>query len=195
MRRAMKGLYLLPWLLLAPMPAFALDMDFYTYDGFQETVDAFTRLALVMSDSGFTGFAFTFAIAGIVMGGLFFAAKAHMGQANNPIGWFIPILFGMCIYKGLVMPTGTMYIYDPVINANQAVGGVPDIVTFLAGGLNELERDIVTVVDTGSANPYGWRRWDRSPTMSTWAARLPSITPTAAPFRLAPTIRVYRSRS
>jgi len=151
----MKGLYLLPWLLLAPMPAFALDMDFYTYDGFQETVDAFTRLALVMSDSGFTGFAFTFAIAGIVMGGLFFAAKAHMGQANNPIGWFIPILFGMCIYKGLVMPTGTMYIYDPVINANQAVGGVPDIVTFLAGGLNELERDIVTVVDTGSANPYG----------------------------------------
>ncbi|MDB5978335.1 MAG: hypothetical protein JWR07_5095 [Nevskia sp.] len=53
-------------LLLMPLPAFCLDMDFYTYDGFQETVDAFTRLALIFSDTAFMGFAATFAIFGIL---------------------------------------------------------------------------------------------------------------------------------
>lgn len=149
----MKRILLLLFL-VAPAPAFALSLDYYTYDGFQETVDAFTRLALIFSDTAFMGFTVTFAIVGVLAGALMFGAKAHMGQATNPIGWLIPILFGAVVFKGLVIPTGTLYVYDPVLNANQAVGGVPDIVILLAGGLNEVERDIVQVVDTASANPY-----------------------------------------
>lgn len=142
-------------LLLMPLPAFCLDMQFYTYDGFQETVDAFTRLALIFSDNAFLGFAATFAVFGVVCGAIMFGTKAHMGQASAPLAWTMPILFGMVVFKGLVIPTGTIYIYDQVLNANQAVGGVPDIIVFLAGGLNELEYDIVQVIDTASANPYG----------------------------------------
>lgn len=146
----------LTWLLLLtlPLPAFALNMDYYTYDGFQETVDAFTRLALVMSDTAFNGFAFTFIVAGILLAGLTVVFKVHGGQAINPIAPFIPVFAGAILYLGFIVPTGTMFIYDPVINANQAVGGVPNLVTMLAGTLNELERDVVTVISTGSANPY-----------------------------------------
>ncbi|MDP3695930.1 MAG: hypothetical protein Q8R42_07445, partial [Desulfocapsaceae bacterium] len=36
-------------------PAFAMDMEYYTYGGFGPITQAFTRLALIFSDAGYIG--------------------------------------------------------------------------------------------------------------------------------------------
>lgn len=141
-------------LALAPLQAFALETDFYTYNGFDETVAAFTRLGLAMSDSKFLVFAGIFAIAGVMLGGLGTAYKGMTGEQVNPVAFAIPVVVGLAIFKGAVLPTGTVHIYDPVRNAYQPVGGVPDVIILIAGALNKFERGMIDITDTASANPY-----------------------------------------
>ncbi|MCX7070045.1 MAG: conjugal transfer protein TraG N-terminal domain-containing protein [Gammaproteobacteria bacterium] len=141
-------------LLTAPGVSFALETDFYTYNGFDETVAAFTRLGLMLSDNHFLVFATIFAIAGAVLGALSTAYRGISGDQVNPVGFLIPIALGLAVFKAFVMSTGTVHIYDPVRNAYQPVGGVPDIIVAVAGGLNKLERGIIEIADTASANPY-----------------------------------------
>lgn len=140
--------------LLAPRAAFALESDFYTYNGFDETVAAFTRLGLMLSDNHFLVFATIFAIAGASLGALSTAYRGISGEQVNPVGFLIPIALGLAVFKAFVMSVGTVHIYDPVRNAYQPVGGVPDIIVAVAGGLNKLERGIIEIADTASANPY-----------------------------------------
>jgi hypothetical protein len=142
-------------LVLAPLPALAIDMDFYTYNGFDETVAAFTRLALIFSDNRYLVFFGLFAVLGIIFGGLSVGMQGLSGGGTNPIAPFIPVAIGLAIAKGLLFPTGTVHVYDPARNAYQPVAQVPDLIILLAGGLNKIERGLVNVVDTASANPYG----------------------------------------
>ena len=141
-------------LVLAPLQAFALETDFYTYNGFDETVAAFTRLGLAMSDSKFLVFAGIFAIAGVMLGGLGTAYKGMTGEQVNPVAFAIPVVVGLAIFKGAVLPTGTVHVYDPVRNAYQPVGGVPNVIVLIAGALNKFERGMIDITDTASANPY-----------------------------------------
>lgn len=150
----MNRIILLSVLLLAPGAAFALETDFYTYNGFDETVAAFTRLGLAMSDSKFLVFAGIFAIAGVMLGGLGTAYKGMTGEQVNPVSFAIPVVVGLAIFKGAVLPTGTVHVYDPVRNAYQPVGGVPNVIILIAGALNKFERGMIDITDTASANPY-----------------------------------------
>lgn len=143
------------WGLLAFVsgPAFA-DTDYYTWGGFDETVAAFTRLALMVSDNQFLVFAGIFAIAGVVFGALSTAYKGVTGENVNPVMFAIQAAIGLAIFKGAVLATGTVHVYDPVRNAYQPVGGVPSLVVALAGALNKFERGMIEIADTASANPY-----------------------------------------
>jgi hypothetical protein len=136
-----------------PGVASAVDMDFYTWNAFDETVSAFQRLALVLADPGFLVFVLVFAVAGIIVGSLAAAAKGFQGAKINPIGWMIPAIIGVAVFKAFVIPTGTLFVYDPVRNATQAVGDVPDGVVLLAGMLNKVERGVKEIVTSASANP------------------------------------------
>ena len=122
---------------LAPAWAGAIDLDFYTYNGFEETVAAFQRVALVLNDNGFLVFAGIFAVMGLLIGGIATATQGLQGHTVNPIAFLIPAAIGVALFRGLVLPTGTLFIYDPVRNATQAVGDVPDLIVLLAGGLNK----------------------------------------------------------
>lgn len=141
-------------LMLIAGPAAALDMDFYTYNGFSETVAAFRRLSLMLSDSNFTVFAAIFAIAGVTFGTVAQAYKGMTGEQINPLQAAIQVAIGLALFKGAVMPTGTVHVYDPVRNAYEAVGDVPNLIVLIAGGLNKVERGIIEIADTASANPY-----------------------------------------
>lgn len=141
--------------LTVPFAASAMDLDFYTYNGFEETVDAFKRLALIFSDIKYQLLVFIFAVGGIVFIAFSSGTKALGGEQINPIGIFIPVLAGLVIYVGMVKPTGSVHVYDPVRNAYEEVPGVPDLIVLIGGGLNKVERAIATIVDTASANPYG----------------------------------------
>ena len=54
--------------LLASNAAFALDMEYYTYGGFEQIVGAFTKIALIFSDSGFMAAVFVAMAGGILFG-------------------------------------------------------------------------------------------------------------------------------
>jgi type IV secretory system conjugative DNA transfer VirD4/TraG family protein len=137
-----------------PGLANALELDYYTYNAFPETRDAFIRVALLFSDVNFLGFVFLFAVIGIVIGALMAGANGIAGARTSPLAWLFPVLIGMILFKGVVMPTGSLDIYDPTVNAFQRVDGVPDIVVLLAGGLNKIERSVVQMVDTAGGTPY-----------------------------------------
>ncbi len=116
-----------PWLLLVlalllPGTAAAADMDFYTWNAFDETVAAFQRVALVLRDPGFTVFVMVFAVAGILIGGLLVGIKGLKGQQVNPVGFLIPALIGVALFRAFIWPTGTLFVYDPVRNDTAAVG-------------------------------------------------------------------------
>jgi hypothetical protein len=138
----------------APAVAQAMELDYYTYNAFDETVGAFTRLALLFSDASFLGLIIVFAAIGIVIGALMTATKGVSGGQANPTAWIFPILFGVVLFKGLVLPTGRIDVYDPVRNAFQRVDGVPDFVVLIAGLLNKVERAVVEMVDTAGGTPY-----------------------------------------
>lgn len=141
-------------LALWPGLACAMELDYYTYNAFDETVAAFTRLALLFSDVNFLGFVLIFAVISTVCGALVMSTKGVAGNQVSPIGWLFPMLFGLVLFKGLVMPTGRLDVYDPVRNAYQPVDGVPDFVILVAGVLNKVERGVVEMVETASATPY-----------------------------------------
>lgn len=151
-----------PWLLLIlalllPGTAAAADMDYYTWNAFDETVSAFQRVALVLRDPGFTVFVMVFAVAGILIGGLLVGIKGVKGQQVNPVGFLIPALIGVALFRAFIWPTGTLFVYDPVRNDTAAVGDVPDAVVIMAGLLNKVERGVREIVETASADPAAER--------------------------------------
>lgn len=150
----MKKLGLLIALIAWPGLVGAIELDFYTYNAFEETTDGFKRLALIFSDDRYWVFVGIFIVFGILVGGIATAVKGISGQQVNPLGFVIPVLIGVAIVSGLVAPTGRIHIYDPVRNAYEPVDGVPDIIILMAGALNKVERGIVLIIETGSADPF-----------------------------------------
>lgn len=57
-------------------PAFAMDMEYYTYGGFGPITQAFTRLALIFSDAGYIGL---------------FAVVTVMGFLAGAISWLVQV--------------------------------------------------------------------------------------------------------
>lgn len=137
-----------------PGVAQAMQMQYVTHNAFNDTVQAFQRLALIASDSVFLLIAGCMVAGSIVFSSMYFAAEGMAQKANNPMGFLITGAAGLVLFFGAVVPKGTVYVYDDVLNKTQAVGGVPDLVVLVAGTLNAIEREIVRVTDTAAATPY-----------------------------------------
>lgn len=135
-------------IILSPAPAFALDADFYTWGGFDAVASGLQRLALIFSDGGYRGLFFSVIVMAIMFGGFAIVARAASGTRANPVSWLVPILTGVVIYLGLVVPTGTIHLYDNQTNKYQAIGGIPDGIVAVAGILNLVERGMVEIVST-----------------------------------------------
>jgi conjugal transfer mating pair stabilization protein TraG len=71
-----------------------------------------------------------------------------LGGRFTPAAWAAPIAMGFIIYTAMIVPKGTLHVYDPVKNEDQAVGGIPDGVVMLAGLLNRVERAFVDMIYT-----------------------------------------------
>ncbi len=132
-----------------------MDMDYYAYGAFAETVSAFQRIALIFSDDSYMMLASVLAMGSILVATFMLVAKGMSGSQVNPVGFFVPLLAGLAIFIGGVVPKSTVFVFDPVKNDNLAVPGVPNLIVFVAGTLNKFERLIVEIVDTASATAYG----------------------------------------
>ena len=137
-------------LLLATAPAMAIDMEFYTYGGFNPVVQAFTKVALIFGDNAYKGLLVVVTILGVVAATVGMIATATM-SGKISLTWPVPVLVGMVIYIALFLPTGNITVYDPVLNRFQIVPNVPDAIVATAGTLNKLEKGLVDIIDTASA--------------------------------------------
>jgi len=138
-------------LLCVAIPAMALDMEYYTYGGFNPIVQAFQKIALIFSDSEYQGLLYVVMVLGILAGAVAWMARAATGARIVPLTWAIPVFLGAIIYLALFVPKGNITIYDPVLNRFQTVGNVPDAIVFTAGFLNKIEKGMVDIIDTAAA--------------------------------------------
>ena len=106
--------------LLLASPALALDMEYYTYGGFNPITQAFTKIALIFSDSGYQGLLFVVTALGLLAGAAAWIARAATGAKVIPLVWAVPVLFGAVMYLALFVPKGNITVYDPVVK----VGGL-----------------------------------------------------------------------
>lgn len=89
--------------LLAIRAAFALDMECYTYGGFEQVVGAFSKMALIFSDSGFGVAIFVAMVIGILFGNVALAMRAVGGRFST-LSWGVPLMAGYLIYAAMIVP-------------------------------------------------------------------------------------------
>ena len=65
MSRIIKPVLIFAAILLFPAVALAVDMDFYTYGGFEPVVDSFTQLSLIFGNTSYQTLYYTAVVAGI----------------------------------------------------------------------------------------------------------------------------------
>ncbi len=75
----------LGFVLFLAAPALALDMEYYTYGGFNPITQAFTKIALIFSDSGYQGLLFVVMVLGLLAGVCGLAGKGrHRRTSHSP---------------------------------------------------------------------------------------------------------------
>lgn len=133
---------------------YALDAEFYTWNGFTVVVNAFTQLSLLFANPAYGYIVFALTVLGVTAGGAINFFKSIGTGQRIPLTWLVSVFLGGAVFAGLVIPTGTVHVYDPVKNQYQPVSDVPDIVVALAGTLNMVERLAVNVVEASAPFPY-----------------------------------------
>lgn len=143
---------------LSAEPAWALDMEYYTYGGFTAIVLAFRQIGLIFSDAGYQALFFSVIALGIFVGVTSAIMSAVSGYKNNLLSsWGPRLLLGVALYAAFVVPKGNITVYDPLINRSQLIAGIPDGVVMVAGTLNKIEQGLVDIIDT-SGNVEGYKR-------------------------------------
>ena len=137
--------------LVMSAPAHAA-MDYYTWGGFTVVVPALTNISNVFGNSDYHAMFTAFAIFGVFFG-LLSAYFGSITGKGNPHIWAIQLIIGSLIYFGLFVPKDTLFVYDPVLNRNQEINGLPEGFVFAAGCINLVERFVVQTFDTSANLP------------------------------------------
>jgi len=130
-----------------PSLAFA-DYEFYTYNGFQPIVNAFTAIAHIFDSSEIYGLATTAALIGCIAGGGTHIVRSTSGPGINPLFAFGPSLFGLTLFVALFAQDDNLIVYDTVTNEFQTVADVPIGIAVLASSVNKIERGTVDLIET-----------------------------------------------
>ena len=136
--------------LLLPAICYA-EWEYITHGGYDAAVGAWTRTALIFSDSNYKGLF----ISAIVLGAIaIFVAtyvRAATGAKAGGLSWATPVLAGMAIYVAFIAPKDKLIIYDELFNRGpQEVGGIPLILATSAGILNKIEKGFTDIISTST---------------------------------------------
>lgn len=143
---------------LSASNVYALDMEYYTYNGFDAVVGAWQQTAMIFSNVEYAALFFSVIFAAILFGGVATYYKIFQGANVSPLSWALPIGFGVILYLGVFVPKATLHVYDPVLNRYQPVSGVPQGIVALAGTLNLVERGIVEIIEMSGA-PLSYKQY------------------------------------
>lgn len=153
-------LFLLPGLASA---AGISDQDYVVSGGFTTYVNAFTRLRYIFNDSEFSALIVSVMIMSIPIGTMIMVGRSSVqtmtGQKGGlNFGWLIMWLLGSIVYRGLMMPTSTLHIYDQDRNLYQPVSGIPSVIVLAAGFTNKVSqifKDISTRNTASTTRTFG----------------------------------------
>ena len=76
---------------------------------------------------------------------------AKSGQKDFSVLIILPIVW-ITLYSDLIVPKTTITVHDRVLNRQQAIGGVPIGIAYVACILNTVENMIIDII--GTANQY-----------------------------------------
>jgi hypothetical protein len=132
-------------------------MEYVCYNGFDAVTLAFSKVALIFSDGGYKGLFAAVIVIGMLLGATGAMVRATTGAKASPLSWGVPVMVGVVLYLGLVVPKGSIVVYDEVLNKSQTISDVPDGIVLVAGVLNKLERGLVDIVST-SGEPASYHQ-------------------------------------
>lgn len=144
-------------LVMVSTPAWALGMEYYTYGGYNAIVLALQKVSLIFSDGGYNALYGVIMVAAIYLGVASKLVAAAAGRKSSLLSFAPAFLLGVGIYFALIVPKGSLTVYDPTMNRFQTIGGIPNGLVMVAGGLNKIEQGIVDIIDT-SGNVDGYKR-------------------------------------
>ncbi|MGV8057565.1 MAG: conjugal transfer protein TraG N-terminal domain-containing protein [Smithellaceae bacterium] len=136
--------------------SYALDMDYYTWNGFDIEVEAWRILTLIFADNGYKTLFFAVITMGIFLGGFgtIFGLISGTKQGSS-LSWAWPLGLGVVLYLALIVPKGNLTIYDPVANKFQTIPQVPNGLVAVAGILNKIEKGLSDIITTSGGYPPG----------------------------------------
>ena len=137
-----------------PELAHAMDTDYTVYNGFQPIFNSFQRLALITSDPGFKSLYAVGIVVSIFAAGAMNAVKALNGKSSG-LAWAMPVLAGITVYMAMFSGTGTIHLYDPVLNKTGDIGGVPVGIIAMARVTNSIEVGFIDMISTAGV-PGGY---------------------------------------
>lgn len=143
--------FLIPSIASADIPdAFR---EFVTHGEFNEISNAFERVALVFSDSGFERFMTVFFLAGVfvwlamaVVGFRMFNAVPQIVLMQSAVY----IMAGVLIYIAFIQPKTEIAVYDSTTNQHMIVADMPQGVALIAGAQSLINEAIIDMIWTSS---------------------------------------------
>jgi len=87
--------------------SYALDMEYYTWNGFDIEVEAWRILTLIFSDNGYKTLFFTVITMGMFLGGFGTIFGLMSGRRKgSALSWAWPLGLGVILYLALIVPKG-----------------------------------------------------------------------------------------
>lgn len=126
-------------------------MEYYVYGGFDPILKSLQRVALIFSDDNYLALFTVVAVMGIFFAGTaaFFSALSGKGSGGL-FSWVLPILVGVMVFFGLVVPKDTIHLHDPIRQRYQPVPDLPQGIVFVMGTMNLIERSMVEILSVAS---------------------------------------------
>lgn len=133
--------------ILIAADAFAMDAEYYTYNGFTAISKAWQFIALVFGNNDYKALFFSVIVLGMLIGGAtaYFKLLSGGGKGSS-LSWAWNIGFGVILYLAFFIPKGTLYLYDKVLNRQAVIGGIPDGLVLVGGVLSMIENGVVNII-------------------------------------------------
>lgn len=126
---------------------YAETWEYITHGGYDAAVEAWKRVALIFSHSGYTGLFTVAFIAGFFSLLAGFLLKSAFGLKVPVYTWLSYILAAAAVYLAFIVPKDSVIIYDETLNRGPyQVDNVPKLLATIAGVINKAENGMIELV-------------------------------------------------
>lgn len=131
-----------------------MQFDYFIYNAFDSTIAALLKVVLIYSHANYFTLMSIAAIAGLGIGAIISLAKSATDGKGNLLTFLIPTVLGMAIFFSLIIPRGTLHVYDTGTNQYQALD-LPILIVAIAGPINYIERTLIDIIDDSASYVSG----------------------------------------